>query len=716
MLALVLVSLLARHATPALADCSPDRLLSAPASFAAGFGAHDVVIGDFDTDGIPDLAVANPGDNTVSLHFGRGNGTFAPALPVPAIGPGPYGLAVCDCNKDGHLDLAVANSTGGTMMILLGDGLGDFAAPRAFPAGGGPFRLLSADFNGDGILDFAVVDNASGGVSVLLGNGSGGVWNGTLGAPTFYATGNAPSGVASADFNGDGIPDLAVSNYNDNNVRLLFGAGGGAFTVAGALATDIHPFCLIEGDVNADGIADLVTSNSQSNDVTVLLGLGGGGAGNGTFAPGAQYGAGGSPSVLTALDANGDGALDLAVANASSNDVSLLLGRTTGGFPNGQFRSVGRFPAGTYPIGIASADLNADGRPDVVTANFYDNDVAVLLGECIGTPTPTISRVRDVPGDQGGQVFVTWLASPLDNPIDRAITSYRVWRRIPDSALLHGAPGSAPAFRIPIRGEVRPLRADGATDVTYWEAIATLPAERLAGYGYTAATFEDSTRHHVPYVAFFVSALTADPTVFYESAVDSGYSVDNLNPHKPNNFVAVAAGNGVALHWLPADDPDVAQYVLYRGSTASFDPGPETQVAAVNDTGYVDAPGTTDRYYKVETVDAHGNTSDAAEAVVAGVLDVPTMGSQEFALRPVRPNPARGDRLAVEFALPRAGAVKIELVDIAGRSIERRDLGILSAGRHETQIVPAANLASGVYLLRLAQGANTVSRRVTIVN
>jgi hypothetical protein len=143
--------------------------------------------------------------------------------------------------------------------------------------------------------------------------------------------------------------------------------------------------------------------------------------------------------------------------------------------------------------------------------------------------------------------------------------------------------------------------------VTYWEALATLPAEGLAGYGYAAATTQDSMHAGNPYTAFFVSALTADPFTFYQSEVDSGYSVDNLAPPTPVPFTATYGAASNALHWAASRAPDLGEFRLYRGTSAIFVPDASTLVGSTRDTGYVDISGA--YHYKLVAVDVHGNLS-----------------------------------------------------------------------------------------------------------
>jgi sugar lactone lactonase YvrE len=211
---------------------------------------------------------------------------------------------------------------------------------------------------------------------------------------------------------------------------------------------------------------------------------------------------------------------------------------------------------------------------------------------------PRLSYVRDVPGDNGGKVALAWLASELDVAALHQITNYRIWRRLP--AVSRARPG----------GEVRSRLLGG--EVTFWEPVATLPAGYLQGYGYVAGTPQDSIAGSNPYTAFFVSAITSSATVFYDSAVDSGYSVDNVEPAVPRLIGGgYIAGTGVRLHWLPNGEPDLSHYAIYRGVAADFTPDGDHRVGTTADTAFVDATGTVN-WYKVSAFDVHGNESGFA--------------------------------------------------------------------------------------------------------
>ena len=365
----------------ALGAATLAEAFASPAAYATGAMPFPVAVGDFNGDGILDLAVANWSDNTVSVLLGNSDGTFQAQVSY-ATDTSPCSLAVGDFNGDGKLDLAVANTNSSTVSVLLGNGDGTFQAKVAYATGSSPQWVAVADFNGDGKPDLAVANNLDNTVSVLLGNGDG-----TFLAQATYATRDKAYSVAVGDFNGDGLFDLVVANFGANSVSVLLGNGDGTFQTQVTYPTGTNPYSIAVGDFNGDGLSDLAVVNFTSETVSVLLGNG-----DGTFGTQVTYATGSQPYFVAVGDFNGDGNPDLAVTNIISDTVNLLLGNG-----DGTFQPPVAYAAGSTPIGIAAGDFNGDGIPDLAVANIISDTVSVLLNNITQTATATISGIS-VPG------------------------------------------------------------------------------------------------------------------------------------------------------------------------------------------------------------------------------------------------------------------------------------------------------------------------------
>ena len=293
--------------------------------FATGEAPNALATGDFNQDGSVDLAVVNSLDDTVSILIGMGDGTFAPQLTF-ATGRGPSGIIARDFNADGKLDLAVTNALDNNVSILLGNGDGTFQAHVDYAAGPGAAGITADDFNDDGKLDLAVANantpitiRDNGLVSILLGNGDG----------TFQAHVDAntaslkPLDVTTGDFDGDGFVDIAVTTAlrERGSVSILRGRGDGTFQMSAVpYSTGRFTTPITSADFNRDGILDLAVVNEGSNSTTILRGKV-----DGTFESQSIYGVGVQPTGIATGDFNGDGAPDMAVVNLGPSTVSVFL-------------------------------------------------------------------------------------------------------------------------------------------------------------------------------------------------------------------------------------------------------------------------------------------------------------------------------------------------------------------------------------------------------
>jgi hypothetical protein len=300
--------------------------------------------------------------------------SFSPAVNYPAGGgyASPISVAVGDFNRDGKPDLVTANYEDNSVSVLLGNGDGTFRDRVDYTTGTKTFFVAVGDFNSDGKPDLAATNAGDNTVSILLGNGDG-----TFRAPAAYAAGASPYTVALGDFNGDGKSDLVTADIDGGTVSVLLGNGDGTFRSPTHFSAGTRPTCVEVGDFNGDGKSDLATSNfyDGSDTLSILLGNG-----DGTFRAPVTYDVGASPYTVAVGDFNGDGKPDLATADYYDNTARILLGNG-----DGTFRPGATYGVGVLPIHVAVGDFDGDGRLDLATANDHGYSVSVLQGNGDGT-------------------------------------------------------------------------------------------------------------------------------------------------------------------------------------------------------------------------------------------------------------------------------------------------------------------------------------------
>ncbi|MEG4594386.1 FG-GAP-like repeat-containing protein, partial [Microcoleus sp. F8_C2] len=376
--------------------------------FLTGSAPYSVSIGDFNGDGFLDLAVANFNSGSASIllnttPIGATTPTFAPQVTFPS-GALPSDLSIGDFNGDGKPDLAVANdNSSGSASILLnttapGATTPSFATQVSFPAGSYPREVSIGDFNGDGRLDLAVANSNSNSVSILLNTTPTNAATPTFAPKVDFYSGISPRSVSIGDINGDGLPDLAVANFNSNTASILLNTTPTNATTP-SFATQVsfpntYPQSISTGDFNGDGFLDLATANSVSNTASILLNTTPTNAATPTFAPKVDFATDSAPYSVSIGDFNGDGFLDLATANRNSNTASILLNTTPTGATTPTFAPNLDLTTGTTALSVSIGDINGDGKPDLAVANRSSNNASILLNT-----TPKVTAVTATTAD-----------------------------------------------------------------------------------------------------------------------------------------------------------------------------------------------------------------------------------------------------------------------------------------------------------------------------
>ncbi len=518
--------------------------------------------GDFNGDGIVDIAVtretpvpALPNDPysgmQLVIYLGKGDGTFQPGKGSVVSGDPnlqqPYGIVSGDFNADGIPDLAVGFRFGGNIVILLGNGDGTFhngeAVSVPVPPGGYSTsieNLVLGDYNKDGIQDLAFANDNGLSVEVFFGNGDGSFSNSPAIIPDADGFANR---LISGDVNNDGNEDLVAVRYYDNSLAVILGNGDGTFQNEVIYPTGNLPLGGALGDLNRDGFLDIVTPNQQDGTVSVLLNNGDGTFGDHTdyqvdyhFNDPTNYYP--QPEDVEIGDLNGDRKLDVVIADAGTNQITVLNGNGDGTL--NQFGPV-LINTGTLPQQVVLADLNNDGVPDVITNEYVAASTGVLLNGFIETAT-----IRNVALNG---------ATTETEPLTATYAG--------DSANL---PSTSAALTLPGSGTQLATKLDWSPSATSGVFGATLPS------GVLNAQIENNIPGSIAYTAQLAGGAAVPVTPGASLPLSGAYTITaaftptNTNDYASSAtsiaFTVVKAGTGATLTSSPSQAAQGASVTL----------------------------------------------------------------------------------------------------------------------------------------------------------
>jgi len=364
-------------------------------------------------------------------------------------------------------------------------------------------------------------------------------------------------------------------------------------------------------------------------------------------------------------------------------------------------------PAGNVILAGTFEDTVDFGGGPITMAGYLDIYVAKF------SYAPGVSAIADVGNDQGRWVRINVAPSSRDaigSPTP--IVQYEAFRRV-DPLPASGVVGSAAKEPISAMLSARSALLAG------WEFVGAIPAHGELEYNMVVPTLADSNvAHGMHWSVFFVRAATADPVVFFDSAPDSGYSLDNLAPSVPASFaVSYNTGSGNSLSWDECPDADFDYFRVYRSTDPNFVPAPENQVKVTTGTSWSDPDyDGWNVYYKVSAVDFSGNEGEAAsEGTATGVGG--TLASR-LNLYPAAPNPFN-PTTTIAYSIPEPGLVALHIYDVRGRRVRTLVSEQKTKGEHRAiwdgRDANGLEVASGVYFVRLEFGDKVQSRKIALM-
>jgi len=610
---------------------------------------------------VPDSAA--PGFNPLTIEILRADGrvartcvaelrvavceTLAVVRAAVTHAPGLRQLVFTDLDDDGNKDLVTtAPNVPYSLRVHLGDGYGNFAPPVAFALPGMPVGLATADFNEDGIPDFAI---AQGGlVQVRIATSASGYWTGGFLESTLATSDYGTGPLVAEDFNDDGIVDLLAAS--GAYYRGLGSAGVGDGTFAPPTYPAVGEFMrdFVTGDFDEDGILDIAYVNADfPYQAGIWLGLGAGGVGTGTFAHGQtiSFGASPLPSIVKG-DFDEDGILDLAIAEPGQG-VHVLRGLGAAGTGDGTFATPVLYGGGE-PQEMAVEDVTLDGIADLVCVETL-GDVLVMAGTGTGTT-----------GDGG---FAPVLRRSLP-----AVTSLVV---------------------------IDDVRADGVADV--W----------LSG-GWTAATAVYEVRGLCP-------SQLPDDIVVEEPEPGPGPSSVAMEGLPP----AWRIGEERTIAWSAGAAVQAVDVEFSRDAGGTW----EALAHGESDGSFawtVTGPPTTLARIRVRdaSIPSRFDESEVSFSIAGENVAVAPSRPPATALSRARPNPSR-EGVRFDLALARPGAVEVEAFDLAGTRVATLARGTFPAGEHSLRWnghdERGERTRPGVYFVRARAPGLDAVRKVVLV-
>ncbi len=691
---------------------------SAKTDFTSGSAPYAIIADDFNGDYISDIAITNFGDNTISIFInGTAPGGATPNFSAKqdfATGKGPASIAAADIDGNGTLDFAVANKSDNSFSLLKnttapGNSTLSLSAKVDSSTGGTPTSILLRDISGDSKVDVIVTNAADSSVSVFLNSAFPGSPNFQFSASKSFATGTGPASVAVVDINRDGRGDLITANAADSSFSAMFNdtytflqnmALSGKFVYS----THGNSSAIASGDLNGDGRPDLAVSNWDSSSVSVFMNTTPFGAEIPYFSARADYKIVDTGSDVEIGDINNDGKPDLVVTNWADS-VSVLINKTKLGDSSSAFMKPVNFNTGFQagPNAVAIGDLNSDGKSDLVFANQFPDvnnifHVAVLFNITpAGDSIPRFAKYSEQITGEG--------------PQDVVIADFNR-DLIQDFAIADFTSGTIIVFLNTTKPGDTTAVISAKFDFVTGQGTMGIDAADLNGDGNIDIAVANQNGDNIATMMNTTPIGSSTPTFANKVTYSGEFGPNSMNIHdidgdgKPELIVTNSSAKNVFSIFF--NGWSIENFEPYFGDMTSYDAGElpiSIAVADINGDGLKD----------FVTADQNGNTISVRlnSSIFVEVKNNSELQPEKFVLYQNYPNPFNPST-TIKYKMANFGKVSIKIYDLLGREVAKLVDEYKPSGEYSVNF-DASKLSSGVYFYRVHSGNILQTRKMMLL-